>query len=171
MKKKILLLSIMFLGIFVLTGCGKEEGESSGGGLFSPSAKEITNPFTLTCESVDTSAFKTKVVTTSTYNFNKEQMLLNYSIVTKSTFEEDEVYKANKKRVVEDSKNNKDTNTSVNTDDATKTITNVYKELINEEKINAIQDKEYYKAPNVLKRVEVENTTCTFSGVDRDQIK
>ena len=158
MKKQLLFLFICII-VLGLTGCGK---------------KEIIGPFTITCEGVDDYQEDLKQTNKSIYNFSQDQYVTNYEIQTVSVYSKKKTYETYKEEVLKTLESNDGSTIAydVTTDDETKTIIFKYKKTINEEDLNALEDKDFYKAANVLERAKSgTNVKCTFDGVEESQIK
>ena len=105
----------------------------------------------------------------SIYNFSQDQYVTNYEIQTVSVYSKKKTYETYKEEVLKTLESN-DGSTSAY--DVTKTIIFKYKKTINEEDLNALEDKDFYKAANVLERAKSgTNVKCTFDGVEESLIK
>lgn len=64
---------------------------------------------------------------------------------------------------------------TVNGNDKTKTLTSSYKITIKKEDLDQEEDKDYYKAINVLKRLEDKETSsyseCKIKGIDKNNLE
>lgn len=163
MKKKYLLVIFTTITVFSLTACTENK-----------KTKESVDSFTITCKGKDNSIEGIKQTNKSVYNFNKDQYITDYEITTMSVYKDKETYKIYKESAEETANSNDNSNLvyNVKTDDKTKTVTFSYKIKINKDDLNKTEDKDYYKAVNVLKRAKSNpNAKCTFKGIEKNQIK
>ena len=151
------LLVLLIVGVVLLTGCGSK----------------LTKEFTITCTGNSNIMEGIKQTNTSIYKFDKDQYVTEYEITTVSVYDSAEVYQIYKESTEETVKSNdSDTITyNVKGDDATKTLTFGYKVTINKEDFNKLEDKDFYKAINVLNRANTSGMQCTFDGITQEDIK
>ena len=156
MGKKFLI-SLLSVGtILFLTACGSK----------------TTGPFTMTCTGkIDDSM--SKQTGTTIYNFDKNQYVTSYEVNTITVYEDEETYKLYKESSEETVNNNTSSQITytIDSDDATKTLTFGYKITVNSEDLKSSEDKDFYKAVSVLKRAESNDLTCTFDGIEKSDIK
>lgn len=158
MGKKLGLGLLIGVTIFGLTGC----------------TKKITEPFTITCEGKDDLMLGVETTNKSIYHFGKDQYTTDYEVTTISIYEDEEAYKTYKESSEETAKNAQTPiiTYNVSSDDNTKTVNFSYKVTLSSEDLNALADKDYYKASEVLKRAETNpNAKCTIDGAERNQFK
>ena len=157
--KKLLLGLFVCLVLFGITACGKKV-ESDG-------------PFTITCTSEGSIMEGIQQTNKTIYHFSKEQYITDYEVTTVSKYDNAETYKFYKKSSEETVNSNVSTSITYNVkgDDATNTLTFGYKVTFNAEDLEQANEKEYYKAVNVLKRAEESGTKCTVEGIDKKDIK
>lgn len=161
MKKKLLLGLFTLFVCFSLTGCGEKE-------------EEIKNSFTITCEGQEELMQEVKTTSKSVYNFDKNQMITDYEVITVNVYDNEETYNYYKGSTLETANNNDSGYASydVKTDDTTKTLTFTYKVIITNEMIEQIEEEDFYKAINVLERAETNpNAKCTITGAEKSQLK
>ena len=155
--KKLLCLSILLI---LLTGCGKKT--------------ELTDPFTINCESNDSLMEGVQTTNKAIYKFDEEQYLTEYEIKTISVYDNEETYNIYKKGAEQTLKSgNSDKITyDITTDDNTKTVNFSYKVTITKNDMKDLDDKDFYKAKKVLERAKSNtNAKCTYDGIEENQIK
>ncbi len=158
MKNKIIIGSCLALAAITLTACGK--------------AKSIDKAFTITCENNDSGMEGVKSTNKSIYNFRKDQYIKNYEVTTISTYENEETYIIYRDSAKDSAENNDSDRVvyTVDTDDDSKTVNFSYKVTLDKADINALTDKDYYKAKKVLERAEATGAKCKITGADRKQL-
>lgn len=164
MKNNILLIVMIGIVVFGLTACGGKKEET----------KKIAEPFTMTCEGEDNSVKGVINDSRATYNFGKDQYVTDYEVITTSIYDSEKKYKTDKEKAEKTAQSTEKPYViyHVETSDVTRTISFSYFVTITEDALKEKKDKDYYKAAKVLKRVESNsNIKCTFSGVERNQIK
>lgn len=155
--KKSFLIIVCTLLLFVVSGCGKNDGS-----------------FSIVCEGTDNLMEGVKTTNKSVYNFDKEQYLADYEVTSISVYDDEETYKIYKEGAEETANSNDDSSLvyTVKTDDETKTVNFSYKMTFTKEMYNEVENKEFYKAANVLERAESNsNAKCTLKNIKREQIK
>ena len=146
---------LLVIGISsVLCGCG-ENGNIS-----------------IICEGKDSSLEGIKQTVQSNYYFSKDQYLTNYERTTIQEFEKKDVYKIYKDSMEETVKKNKEKTITydLKTNDNKKKITFTYKVEISREELDKQENKDFYKAINVLERAE-SNSKCKIKGINRKDLK
>lgn len=164
MKRKILFSLALFMLIGGVAGCGKTE-----------EAKENTDgKITITCTSEKDNSTGIETQNVSTYHFNKEQYVTDYSVDTTQKFEDKDLYNEYKTAQEETVKDTSDENVSYNLKSDDDTMTLVFTmtvKNINVDDAESEEEKENYKAKNLLSSVESSGYTCTVEGIDRSELK
>ena len=160
MMKKVIYGVFIGTALISLTGCGKKEN------------KKEKKSFTITCNGTTTDDMGTQV-SNAVYKFDKNQYITSYSIKTITTYNTEEAYKIYKESSEQTAATpeNDRIKYTVSSDDASKKVTFSYEVTINEEDYEKADDKDYYKAKNVLERAESNKTKCSVSGIDKSKIK
>lgn len=158
MKNKIVIGTCLCLATLTLTACGK--------------AKQIEKPFTITCENNDSVMEGVKATNKSIYKFGKDQYVTSYEVTTISTYKNEETYKVYKESAKDTEENNDSDKVvyKVDTDDSTKTVKFNYVVTLEKADLNALEDKDYYKAKQVLERAESTGNKCKIKGAKRKQL-
>lgn len=128
--------------------------------------------FSIVCEGKDSSLEGIKQTVQSNYYFSKDQYLTNYELTTIQEFEKKDVYKIYKESMEKTVKNNKNKEITydLKTNDKNKKITFTYKVEISREELDKLDEKDFYKAINVLERTE-SNSKCKIKGINRKDLK
>ena len=158
MKKTIIIL-LVSISIIGITGCKKSNNEESDSKMFSINCEK-------TKRKEDGITETNKIV----YYFGKDQYatLSENSII--KVYDDPEVYQIDKENSEEIASDDSSIEVEIQANDATTTITTLYKTKITKEEIANSEDKNYYKAINVLRRSET-NYTCSVNGIDKNKIK
>ena len=160
MKKKLLICLFIFACVFCLTACNSSKNSKD---------KE----FTITCEG-ENKQNETVQKTTITNKFDYNDQYTKYSeLVIEATYEKEDEYKASKavyeKMVATDDKNH---TYKLDANDSARTIKYSYTITYDKEELLKKDDKDNYKAINVLKSTEESGSMkCTIDGIKREDIK
>ena len=159
--KKILVGFLLIITVCVVSGCEKKENK-----------EEKSETFTITCEINNPKEGGMTVSNTSKYVFNKDQYATSYELATIIVFDEEEVYKIYKESNEEMARTNTNEKLEFNIsgDDETRTLTSGYKVSISSEELEQDPDKDFYKAKNVLERLEENKAKCNIEGIDRSNL-
>lgn len=154
--KKLIYILFISITILFLSACTKNEETA----------------FKITCTGETPKENGMKQTGNSIYEFDKNQYITKYEVTTITIFDDAEVYKTYKASSEDTIKNNTSSQIvyDVKGDDKTNTLTFNYKVILNSEDLLSADDKDFYKAVNVLKRAE-SNSKCTIEGIDRSDIK
>ena len=162
-------LYILFVGILILgtTACVTKRNE----------AKTSEGLFTITCTGEMPKENGMTQTATAVYEFDKDQYAISYQVTTVSVFDDVSVYKTYKDSGEETAKETTDSSVVYNVkgDDKTNTLTTTYKVTIKSEDLDKADDKEAYRAINILKKSENPETSsyskCDIKGIDRSKLK
>jgi len=163
--KKIIFSLVGLTFIISLTGCGiKEEGSQ---------IKLEKGNFSIICDSKTEDFGSIKTQNKTTYNFNKDKNLINYSIITTQNFKEKSVYEEYKKAQEETIKTNSSESILYNlkSNDSSKTL--IFTMAITDINLDNVQneeEKERMKASTILKN-QTETNTCKVEGIDKSELK
>ena len=167
MKRNILKGIIGVFAILTLTGCGERKVDLTS------SIKLEEGAFSIVCSGEDGDGTGVKTENTSTYNFNDDQYLINYSVATKQTFTDKETYNTYKTAQEETVKGSTDTILyELLSDDKSKTL--LFTMAITDIDLSEItteEEKDYYKASTVLERADTDIATCKVNGIDKNNLK
>ena len=159
MKKNILLIMLVIIVVFSMTGCKKK-------------VKPITGSFTITCESKNNSMKGVDQTNISVYNFGKDQYIADYEIKTISVYSDKETYEYYKENAEESAKSDDSDKVvyDISSDDDTQTVIFSYKIVLSKDDLKNFGDKDYYKVNNVFDRIKT-GAKCSFKGIKEEQIK
>lgn len=159
MKRKIFYAFIALTLVIGLTGCGKEKKESSNIAIICTSEKDNSTGIEIQNE--------------STYNFDENQNVTSYSVVTTQKFDDESLYKEYKTAQEETVKDSSDDVVyDLKSDDKEKTL--VFTMTINNINVDdaeTTEEKENLKASSILESVEESGYTCKVEGIDRSKLK
>ena len=158
MKKRVLYSVVLLILAVGLIGCGKSSSKKG---------------FTITCtDEVDNSTgFEIQNITK--YEFNEEQYAVGYSLITKQKFTDKDTYDIYKSAQEETAKytSDMDVKYDLKSDDKNMTLELIVK-VENLDILKASEEeKEEFKASNVLKKSEENNGNCKLEGIDRKDLK
>ena len=166
MKRKLIYGITALMFAICLTGCGKTEEKEE--------VSNIDAAFLIKCEAAKENMNGMETQNTTTYYFNDEQYIIAYSIATTQKFEDKSVYEEYKKAQEESAKDTsiEDVTYSLKTDDKNKTL--VFTMTIKNMDVSnaeSEEEKETYKASNMLKTNEDAGSTCTVNGISKDALE
>ena len=160
-KRKLLFSLALFILIMGVAGCGKTE--------------EVKDEkITITCSSEKDDSTGFEIQNVSTYHFNKEQYVTDYSVVATQKFQDKDLYNEYKTAQEETVKDTSNENVSydLKSDDDTMTLVfTMNVKDINVDDAESEEEKDNYKAKNMLSSVEENGYTCTVEGIDRSELK
>lgn len=156
MKRKKNYTLIVLAFAFIVTGCGNSD-----------------STFTISCtsEKDNSAGFETQNVVT--YQFNKEQYVIGYSVETTQNFDNKETYKEYKKAQEESIKENSSDNVSYDLKSNDKKMELIYTMKIKNIDVNKAETKEEknaLKAKSVLKSNEDMKATCKIKGIKKSKL-
>ena len=154
--KKIFYTIIVFILIVGVTGCGKDEGK-----------------ITITCTSKEDKLGSMETQNVTTYHFDDNQYVTDYSIVTTQKFEDKSTYDEYKKAQEETLESStEDVTYDLKADD--KKMTLVFTMTIKKIDINNAEteeEKDSLKASSILDRNESVGSTCKVKGISKSKLK
>jgi len=164
MKKKILF-SLAFL-IFAssLIGCSKIEEKQ---------ADATNGDITITCTDEKDNSTGIEIQNVTTYHFDEEQYVTDYSIETTQKFKDKSTYKEYKKAQEETSSDTSSEDISYDLKSDDKKLILVFTMTIKDINIDDAEteeEKDSLKASTILKRKEEANSTCRLDGIDRSEL-
>lgn len=154
-KNKIIIITILILCI-ITTGCSKKAG-----------------PFIMTCttQKENENGIESQIVTK--YNFNEEQIATEYTSTTTQIFKDKsvyELYKSSQEDTISSAKGDTVSYDLKSYDDEMKLIFTMKLSNLNSNS-SSDKNKDIIKASKILKTNEKAKATCTFDGINRNQIK
>lgn len=160
MKRKIFYAFIALIFMISLTGCGKKATEGETFTIICTTEKDITV------------GFEHQNVTT--YNFNKDQYVTDYSVETTQKFDKKDVYNEYKSAQEVTVKDTSDENITYDLKSDDKNMTLIFTMKVKNIDINKAEseeEKNNLKASSILKSNEEHNVSCVVKGIDKDKIK
>ena len=164
MKK--VFIGLFAISLFVLTGCGNTEQKGD-------SIKLEKGKFSITCftDEIKEENMKRKIETT--YNFNEQQYVINYNVITTQKFDDNAVYKTYKEAQEETVKNStKDILYNLKVNNSAKTL--IFTMAITNINLNDTDEKEKLKARVILNNIENATDakyTCKINGIEKSELK
>ena len=154
-KNKIIIITILILCI-IATGCSKKTG-----------------PFIMTCttQKENENGIESQIVIK--YNFNEEQIATEYTSTTTQIFKDKsvyELYKSSQEDTISSAKGDTVSYDLKSYDDEMKLIFTMKLSNLNSNS-SSDKNKDIIKASKILKTNEKAKATCTFDGINRNQIK
>ena len=161
MKRKIFYTFIVLMLIIGISGCAKNDNKNS------------SDVITIACKDEKDKSTGIEIQNETTYHFNKEQYATDYSVTTTQKFDDKAVYneyKTAQEGTVKSSSDNVIYDLKADDKKMTLIFTMTIKN-INVNDAETEEEKERYKASNVLKSVEDGGYTCEVKGIDKDKLK
>ena len=158
MKK---LLLIIFAVLFIITGCGKKEVKLN--------VSVPKGDIVLICKKTDKSN-GVEVSTTNTYNFGKDQYIINMQIDNYYKFSDNEQFKSNVDEIKKEATDIKLINNTLydyNINEKDKTIVTAFAYTKMDIPETAIS---LYTVKSILTARESENMSCELSGISRENL-
>lgn len=157
MNKKVFIGIIVLVLCILVTGCFKEKEK----------------PFTMICTTEKEKSGGSEFQTSVTYQFNKKQIVTEYSSVTTEKFNDKDTYETYKKSQIEMVSGEQTEFLSYSLEQYDDELKLVFiMELTNIDKNSKTkEEKEAIKAKTILEKNENNNAKCTLEGISRKQIK
>lgn len=177
MKRRILIGLMIIITFCMITGCTKKEEKKEKNSEMKSSIQLEEGAFSIVCNSKVSDSDGISSENETTYNFNENQYVKNYAVVTTQSFKDESVYRIYKETQEETVKasSNEEILYDLQSNDKTKSLVFTMAVIdINIEDAETEEEKESLKAKEILERLEGITEVkyeCELKNIDRSELK